>query len=40
MRRLIVAFAAALLVPATTQAKGLSSVAVCGPDECRVAGSG
>jgi hypothetical protein len=37
---LAAAVAAALVVPAAAQAKGLSSLAVCGPAECQVAGSG
>ena len=38
MRRLLVALAVALLVPATAQAKGVSSVALCGPEGCKDAG--
>jgi len=39
VRRLLVGLVAALLLPAAAQAKGLSSLAVCGPDGCQVAES-
>jgi hypothetical protein len=38
VRTLVAALAVVLLVPAAAQAKGLSRVKVCGPDECRDAG--
>jgi hypothetical protein len=39
VRPLLAALVAALVVPAASQAKGVSEVALCGPDECRDAGA-
>jgi hypothetical protein len=39
VRRFLAAVVVALVVPAAAHAKGLSSLAVCGPDECQIAGS-